>query len=428
MLFLLWVFLAFIFNSVTINGSDCPNRQWIEKSLEKVHVPGATILVVNATHILYEQAFGFQSLLPLKPIDIDKSIFPIASISKTFIATAVMQLVEQELVDLDTDINEYLLEPQKRIFHPRYPLHSITLRKLLSHSASIHIDSLILNTYYKSDDDAFKESLADMCFKYINPNTPHWLPKPPGTVASYSNEGSALAALVVERVSNMSYSVYVKEKILKPLGIDISKVGVRLSDFKDTVDLVKHYAYAPNESYLKRWNQQIPQLNIEQMPGNLSNWLYIPHFSFSAYPAGLLRMSARTLSIYLRMFLSNGSSILRPRSIAQMRTVVGGGLIPTYNPNSANDSSDQEHPSEFGLSWYWQTMQDGRRYIGHSGLMPGMLHLMLINEKHNLGVIILSNADATSPNDLSREIGETGINIHMSLFKCFDAGPAHGLA
>ncbi|CAM4792380.1 unnamed protein product [Rotaria magnacalcarata] len=176
-----------------------------------------------------------------------------------------------------------------------------------------------------------------MCFKYISPNTSHRLPKPPGTVASYSNEGSALAALVVERVSNMSYIAYVKQMILKPLGIDINKVGVRLSDFKDTVDLVTHYAYASNESYLKRWNQQIPQLNIEQMP-------------------------------------------------------------------------------------------DGRRYIDHSGSMPGMIHLMLVNEKHNLGVIILSNADATLPNDLSREIGETGINIHMSLFKCFDADPAHGPA
>ena len=51
-------------------------------------------------------------------MDIDKSIFPLASISKTFIAAAVMQLVEEELVDLDTDINVYLLEPQKRIFHP----------------------------------------------------------------------------------------------------------------------------------------------------------------------------------------------------------------------------------------------------------------------------------------------------------------------
>lgn len=59
-------------------------------------------------------------------MDLDKSICFLASISKTFIGIAVMQLVEQELVDLDADINQYLSEPQKRIFHPRYPSYSIT--------------------------------------------------------------------------------------------------------------------------------------------------------------------------------------------------------------------------------------------------------------------------------------------------------------
>ncbi|CAF5119461.1 unnamed protein product, partial [Rotaria sp. Silwood1] len=62
------------------------------------------------------------------------------------------------------------------------------------------------------------------------------------------------------------------------------------------------------------------------------SWVYISHFGLSAYPAGLLRMSAGTLSIYLRMFLSNGFPILRPQSIAEIRTVVGGCLIPPYSP------------------------------------------------------------------------------------------------
>ncbi|CAF3762381.1 unnamed protein product [Rotaria sp. Silwood1] len=224
---------------------------------------------------------------------------------------------------------------------------------------------------------------------------PHWLPKPPGTVASYSDEGSSVAALVVERVSNMSYIDYVKQKILKPLGIDITKVGIRLSDFKNTEDLVKHYSYAFNTSYIQRWQQLLPQLNITQISDNLPTWLYISHYGFGTYPAGLLRMSASTLSIYLRMFLSNGSSILRPQSITEMRTVVGGGLIPFYSQESSSNSTVQQVLSEFGLSWYWQTMKDGRRYIGHSGAMPGMIHLMLVNEKNNLGVILLSNADDT---------------------------------
>ncbi|CAF4040932.1 unnamed protein product [Rotaria sp. Silwood1] len=203
-------------------------------------------------------------------MNIEKSIFSLASLSKTFIAAAVMQLVEQELVDLDIDVNQYLSEPQKRIFHPQYPLHSITLRQLLSHSASIYISRQVQNTYYRSGDDAFNESLADICFKYVNPNMPHWLPKPPGTVASYSDEGSSVAALVVERVSNMSYIDYVKQKILKPLGIDITKVGIRLSDFKNTEDLVKHYSYAFNTSYIQRWQQLLPQLNITQISVNIS--------------------------------------------------------------------------------------------------------------------------------------------------------------
>ncbi|CAF3109344.1 unnamed protein product [Rotaria sp. Silwood2] len=195
----LLIVLVVTVNTAASQSSNCPNRQLIEQSLEKVHIPGAAIVVVNATHILYEQAFGYQSLAPAQPMNIDKSIFPIASISKTFIAAAaVMQLVEQELVDLDTDINQYLSELDKHIFHPRYPSHSITLRKLLSHSASIAVSSQVQDTYYRPGDTAFVESLADMVFPYVNPNTSYWLPKPPGSATWYSNEGAALAALVVE--------------------------------------------------------------------------------------------------------------------------------------------------------------------------------------------------------------------------------------
>ncbi|CAF1536244.1 unnamed protein product, partial [Adineta steineri] len=103
MVYLASLIFVLIVNGIGIYGSNCPDQQLIEKSLEKVHIPGAAIIVINATHTLYEKAFGYQSLLPKQPIDIDKSIFALASISKTFIAAAVMQLVEQERIDLDTD-------------------------------------------------------------------------------------------------------------------------------------------------------------------------------------------------------------------------------------------------------------------------------------------------------------------------------------
>jgi CubicO group peptidase (beta-lactamase class C family) len=263
-----FVFIAAFF-IISVN-SNCPNRQSIEQSLNKVHIPGAVIVVVNATNILYEQAFGYHSLLPSKFMDVDQSIFPLASISKTFIATAVMQLVEKKIIDLDTDINQYLSEPNRKIFHRSYPTHPITLRKLLSHSSSIAVDGQLQSTFFQPGDSAFaKETLTDMCFKYLNPNTSNWLPRPPGNVTLYSNEGTSLAALVVERVTKISYDEYVKENILKPLNIDTRKTGVRLSDFSNLDELVKHYGYAVNSSFLQQWDEEMPQLNIIQLTVNV---------------------------------------------------------------------------------------------------------------------------------------------------------------
>lgn len=246
------------------SAKSCPSRSSIEELLVGAHIPGATIVVVNTTDILYEEAFGHQSLSPVKMMDVDKSIFVLASISKTFIAVAVMQLVESNRLDLDTDINEYLSSRNQRISHPQYPSHRITLRQLLSHSASIDINEETDLTFMQSGDNALtRMSLADACFTYLSHNASNWLPKPPGTVTLYSNVGTSLAGLVIERVTQMPYEHYVREKILKPLGIDLNKAGFLLSNIEEREELVKHYAF--NSSYLKEWNQALPQLNITQV-------------------------------------------------------------------------------------------------------------------------------------------------------------------
>jgi CubicO group peptidase (beta-lactamase class C family) len=130
-------------------------------------------------------------------------------------------------------------------------------------------------------------------------------------------------------------------------------------------------------------------------------------------------MSARSLSVFLRMFVNNGSSLLHPRSILEMRTVVGDGNIPYYNQNSTSNNTSPLL-SRYGLGWYWQTASTGRRYIGHGGALPGMAHLMLVNEQSTIGVIVLTNGDTIAPINLSREVSETLANIHLTLFDCFE--------
>lgn len=263
--------LAFVLlaSLLTFAGADCPNRQRIEESLREVHIPGAAIVAVNAHGIVYEHAFGYQSLLPSKPMDVDQSIFVLASISKTFIAVAVMQLVEQKLVDLDTDVNQYLNVSNRVFYNPTFPNQTLTLRQLLSHSSSIALAEHLQSGLYQPGDSApAKESLAQMCFKYSTANTTNWLPRPPGNATLYSNEGTSLAALVVERMTEIPFHQYVKEKIFQPL--NVSHMGVFLSNFTDTNDLVRHYAYAQDASFLQLWNAEFPQLNIEAMPVGLA--------------------------------------------------------------------------------------------------------------------------------------------------------------
>jgi CubicO group peptidase (beta-lactamase class C family) len=258
----MFVWLLFAFLNI-VHSKECPIRSSIEQSLLDAHIPGAVIIVVNTTDILYQDAFGHQSFSPIQLMDVEKSIFVLASISKTFIAISIMQLVELKLLDLDRDINEYLLPSDLKIFNPFYPIHSITLRHLLSHSASIGKNFEIENQFFRAGDQALTETnIAEGCFAFLNPNASNWLPYPPGTVTLYSNVGSALAALIVERVAKISYEQYVRDKILKPLGIDVTKAGFRLSDIEDHTNLVKHYAF--NSSKFD-WNKFTPQLNVTQV-------------------------------------------------------------------------------------------------------------------------------------------------------------------
>jgi CubicO group peptidase (beta-lactamase class C family) len=107
-----------------------------------------------------------------------------------------------------------------------------------------------------------------MFFTFLSHNASNWLPEPSGSVTLYSNEGTALAALIVERVSKTPYEQYGKEKIVKPLDIDAEKTSFRLVDFENREELVEHYIYAFNESFLEAFKQQMPQLNVTEIPVN----------------------------------------------------------------------------------------------------------------------------------------------------------------
>lgn len=259
------LFLIISIQSVATDHQCPPEKASIERLLNDTFIPGAVLIVVNATDILYAEEVGFHSppiFEQRHPMNSSASIFVIGSISKTFIVVAVMQMVEANRLDLDADVNQYL-PASMHIVHPFFPNTTITTRHLLTHSSGIGLDLIEQYKFYLPGDTFTQVNMGDVIENYLSKND-SWLPIPPGNITFYSNVGAGLAAYIVERLAGVSFERYAEEKILKVLNIDNRTAGYRLSNFEDERDnLVDHYVY--NASWLEPFQEYMPQLNITRV-------------------------------------------------------------------------------------------------------------------------------------------------------------------
>ena len=173
-------------------------------------IPAATIAIVKDGELFFAKGYGFADREKKIPVKADRTLFRPGSTSKLFTWTAVMQLVERGKLDLDADVNTYLKSFQIPATFPE----PITMKHLLTHTAGFEegaVGYLILKD--KSGLKPMREVLAAHIPKRV---------RPPGTWASYSNYGAALAGLVVENISGMPFADYIEQNILKPLGMERS--------------------------------------------------------------------------------------------------------------------------------------------------------------------------------------------------------------
>jgi CubicO group peptidase (beta-lactamase class C family) len=178
----------------------------IPAELARHDIAGAVVSVVKGGQVLFAKGYGYADVARKIPVSPEKTLFRIASISKLFNATAVMQLVEQGKLDLDEDIARYLDFEIPR----RYP-DKITLRNLLTHTAGFE------ETFKQLPADSGKSVPLAAAVRKVPPQLYR-----PGTVTSYSNYGADLAGYIVERVSGTPFPEYVRLHILVPLGMTSS--------------------------------------------------------------------------------------------------------------------------------------------------------------------------------------------------------------
>ncbi|MCF8008788.1 MAG: beta-lactamase family protein [Halanaerobiales bacterium] len=342
-LFILLIFLfiitTFLFNS-SIKAEDINNIKavksyfdgFIESQMEEYKVPGVTISLVKDGEIIFKKGYGYYDLENNKLVDPENTLFRPGSASKLFIWTAVMQLVEQNKLDLNTDINQYLdfKIPNQVVGINKDKIKPITVLDLMNHTAGFEDKVVKLFVLNKNDikplDQYLKENIPIRIF-------------PVGQEMAYSNYGAALAAYLVQKVSNLNFDQYVKQNIFEPLKMNNSTFR---QPIPEEISAESSYGYRyKNGSYIK------------------DEFEYI-----QLYPAGSLSSTAQDMAKFMIAHLNNGSyldqSILNPETIEFMHS---------QSFNHYNDFAGMAHGFiEMNYQGYRIISHGGDTLLFHTGL------------------------------------------------------------
>jgi CubicO group peptidase (beta-lactamase class C family) len=357
---------------------------FFEERMATLHIPGLAGLLVKDGKLLWSKGYGLADLEKKVPMTID-TIQNIASISKTFTATALMQMWQEHKFQLDDDVDGYL---PFRVRNPTHPDDPITFRQLLTHTSSID-DGTTYSRHYACGDPEL--SLGDWIEGYFTPGGPFYDAKEnfhdwrPGERYSYNNVAFGLLGHLVEVMAGVPFSDYCRKRIFVPL--DMTETSWHLAD----IDLAHHaipYTWVENgEARGPTWGGEAQGAIGESGPtgakiatdGYRANCFY----SHPNYPDGFLRTSVRQLSRYLLAYLAGGGAVLREPTVDTMLRVYSEKI--------------------WGLSWYQREVK-GRIYWSHGGADPGVNTRIDLNREDGVGAIVFVNTFMDSGATEMREL------------------------
>jgi CubicO group peptidase (beta-lactamase class C family) len=177
----------------------------IPRGMAADHIPGTVVTFVQNGRVVFAKGYGFSDVAAKRAVLPDSTVFRIGSITKVFTATAVVQLADRGRLRLDRDVNAYL----KRLQVANTYAEPVTATHLLSHTPGF--DELPGVRQARTAEallplhEFLKEKLVRV--------------RPPGRVTAYSSFGMALAGLLVEDVSGLSYEEYLRQHVWQPLGM-----------------------------------------------------------------------------------------------------------------------------------------------------------------------------------------------------------------
>ncbi len=369
LLLLFLVFPIFVF-AQSLDDKLKEIDAYAEKTRQDWNVPGIAVAIVKDDKVIFAKGYGVRELGKTEKVD-ENTLFAIASNSKAFTTASLAILIDEKKLSWDDKVIKYL--PEFELYNP-YVTSELTIRDLVSHRSGLDTfsgDLLWYETTYSAD-----EILRRV----------HFL-KPKSSFRSqfgYQNLMFIAAGKVIERVSGKTWSQFVTERILTPLGM--SRTTTSVKSLKD------NYSMPHNES------------------GGKLRVLHLGNVDGASAAAGL-NSSVADIAKWLRLQLGRGKfegkqifSEPRAGEIWSANTILG------TNPFPVKDAPTRLF-SAVGLGWFLNDYR-GRKVVSHGGGLDGMISQTAMMPEENLGLVVLTNS-------------ETGVNtiVQNKIFDVFLDAP-----
>jgi CubicO group peptidase (beta-lactamase class C family) len=332
--------------------AKCRLAAVLQEEMAKLHIPGVAISVVSQNQVVYARGFGTadvfgRSMTAQTPV-------VLGSVTKSFTALAVMQLVEQGRLALDAPVQRYL-----PWFHTADPAESaqMTVRELLNQTSGIF-------TFASLGTDAQSDRTLEDQVRGLQTTT---LRTPPGTRFEYANSNYQILGLLVQVVSGQSYGQYVQDHLFSPLRMT-----------RSFSSLAEASAHGLAQSY--DW--------LFGVPGPIPT-----PFSEANLPAGYLISTVEDLAHYLLAQLNGGQyggvSVLSPAGVALMHTPG-----PTFGGAEAHFG--------YGMGWFIGSVGDVPG-IWHGGEVSGANTLLMLQPEQHWGLALLCDINNLVLNGLPND-------------------------
>jgi CubicO group peptidase (beta-lactamase class C family) len=303
-----------------------------------------SVLISKNNHIIYQKSFGYADTEKHKK-NTEKSIFSIASLSKSLTAVGIMKLVEDGKLTLETPISTYFPD-----FLPDYS-KDITIQHLLNNSSGMEAN------IGRTDDNGhglMPEVTAITFNEVLEKFKDSKLKFEPGKGYDYNNFGYFLLANIIEKVSGQSYADFMEQTVFKPAGMK----NTAIASFKSLNQKAQPYLGLGMTEFIK--------FNSPFHP----SWLM-----------GAADMNSTTVDLFKFMHALDNGILLKSTSVNKI-----------YTATQAMGVNEMLS----GLGWVIDHKGD-EKWIYNNGLLPGYASVMGSLPEKNIKVIILSNATSVNP-------------------------------